>query len=201
MLAGSTFSTLDRMLTMNRVLDEALAGSWNGSNGGRIWVPSLDVVERQDSYQIALEVPGVDPSTIDISFEKNILTVRGEKPHGLDIAKDAEVRTHAAERVILQQMTGHDGPDFSAARRGLMEQYPGRWRNITHIQQWEGGGVPDLWGNSLPEPHTWHHEPDVETMSLVPTALHANVPHEGGASAARGGRTPDQEPPFVTSPL
>jgi HSP20 family protein len=99
MLAGSTFSTLDRMLTMNRVLDEALAGSWNGSNGGHIWVPSLDVVERQDSYQIALEVPGVDPSAIDISFEKNILTVRGDKPQGLDISKDAEVRTHAAERV------------------------------------------------------------------------------------------------------
>jgi HSP20 family protein len=99
MLAGSTFSTLDRMISMNRVLDEALAGTWNGSNGGPIWVPSLDVVERQDAYQIAIEVPGVDPSTIDISFEKNILTVRGEKPHGLDIAKDAEVRTHAAERV------------------------------------------------------------------------------------------------------
>jgi len=34
MLSGTTLSTLDRMLTLNRVLDEALSSSWNGSNGG-----------------------------------------------------------------------------------------------------------------------------------------------------------------------
>ena len=98
MLAG-TFSTLDRMLTLNRVLDEALSSSWNGSNAGQVWVPALDVVERQDAYLVALEVPGVDPSTVDISFEQNILTVRGEKAHGLDTAKNAEIRVHANERV------------------------------------------------------------------------------------------------------
>jgi HSP20 family protein len=87
------------MLTLNRALDEALSSSWNGSNSGQVWVPALDVVERQDAYLIALEVPGVEPSSVDISFEQNILTVRGEKTHGLEIAKNADVRVHANERV------------------------------------------------------------------------------------------------------
>lgn len=93
-------STIDRMLTLNRVLDEALASSWNGSsNGSRVWVPALDVIERQDAYLIAVEVPGVDPAEIDISFEQNILTVRGNKALGFELDKNSELRVYAAERV------------------------------------------------------------------------------------------------------
>ena len=32
---------------------------------------------------------------------------------------------------------------------------------------------------------TWHHNEDRCTMELVPSALHINVPHEGGASKIR----------------
>jgi HSP20 family protein len=108
MLTGRSLnSTLDRMLTLNRVLDEALASSFNGSET-RAWVPALDVVERHDAYLIALEVPGVDPSTIDISFEQNVLSVRGSKPGtralarvgGFELNKDSELRVYSAERVV-----------------------------------------------------------------------------------------------------
>ncbi len=100
MLTRSSFnSTIDRMLTLNRVLDEALSTPWSGTSAGRMWVPALDVVERNDAYMIALEVPGVDPSTLDITFEQNVLTVRGSKDFGFDLPKDTEVRVHAAESV------------------------------------------------------------------------------------------------------
>lgn len=100
MLPRSLNSTLDRMLTLNRVLDEALANSWNGSTETRAWVPALDVVERHDAYLIALEVPGVDPSTIDVSFEQNVLTVRGSKPMGFELNKNSELRVYSSERVV-----------------------------------------------------------------------------------------------------
>lgn len=100
MLTGRLNSTLDRMLTLNRVLDEALAGSWNGSGEARTWTPPLDVVERPDAYLIALEIPGVDPSTIDVSFEQNLLTVRGSKPMGFELSKDSELRVYSAERLV-----------------------------------------------------------------------------------------------------
>lgn len=93
-------STFDRMLALNRVLDEALAGSLNGSPENPTWAPAMDVVERPDAYLIALEVPGADPSTIDVSFEQNVLTVRGSKPMGFEIAKNAELRVYSSERVI-----------------------------------------------------------------------------------------------------
>jgi hypothetical protein len=33
---------------------------------------------------------------------------------------------------------------------------------------------------------TWHHRENGVTMQLVPTALHASIPHIGGASFQRG---------------
>ena len=67
-------STLDRMLTLNRALDQAFTSGWNEN---RVWVPAIDVVEKKDAYLMYAELPGVDPSQIDISFEQNVLTVRG----------------------------------------------------------------------------------------------------------------------------
>lgn len=100
MLTGRSLnSTIDRMMTLNRVLDEALAGSLNGSAETRAWVPAIDVVERRDAYLIALEIPGVDPATIDVSFEQNVLTIRGTKSLGFELDKDSELRVYAAERV------------------------------------------------------------------------------------------------------
>src|SRR5919109_398052 len=93
-------STLDRMLTLNRVLDEAFASSLNGASEARAWVPALDVVERHDAYLIALEIPGCDPSTIDVSFEQNVLTVRGSKPMGFELNKDRGLRVYSSERVV-----------------------------------------------------------------------------------------------------
>ena len=45
------------------------------------------------------ELPGVDQSQIDLSFEQNVLTIRGTKSSTFDPAKDGELRVYAAERV------------------------------------------------------------------------------------------------------
>ena len=88
-------TSLDRMLTLNRALDQA----FNGSPAKRVWVPALDIAERRDAYVIHLELPGVSPDQVDISFEQNVLTIRGTKPAGFDTQADDEVRVFAAERV------------------------------------------------------------------------------------------------------
>jgi HSP20 family protein len=92
-------TTLDRMMTLNRVLDQAFNGSWNGDTTNRVWVPALDVVEKREAYIVIAELPGVDQSRVDLSFEQNVLTIRGEKSSALDPSKDGELRVYAAERV------------------------------------------------------------------------------------------------------
>jgi HSP20 family protein len=97
MLTNRSFtSTLDQMMTFNRALDQALSTPWTDN---RVWVPAIDVIEQKDSYLMYAELPGVDPSQIDITFEQNVLTVRGTKPSTVQASNDGELRVFAAERV------------------------------------------------------------------------------------------------------
>jgi len=91
-------SALDRMLTLNRALDQALSTNW--PDGARVWVPAVDVVEKKDAYVMYAELPGVDASGVDISFEQNVLTIRGAKRSTIDAQKDGELRVYASERVF-----------------------------------------------------------------------------------------------------
>ena len=89
-------STLDRMLTLNRALDQAFNSAWSGND--RVWVPAIDVVEKKDAYLLYAELPGVDASRVDVSFEQNVLTIRGEK-QTLASPTEGELCVYAAERV------------------------------------------------------------------------------------------------------
>jgi HSP20 family protein len=92
-------STLDRMMSLNRAIDHAFSGSLPGDSANRVWVPALDVVEKRDAYLVIAELPGVNQSKVELSFEQNILTIRGEKDSLLDPSANGELRVYAAERV------------------------------------------------------------------------------------------------------
>lgn len=43
------------------------------------WAPSVDILEDEKSFILLADIPGVDPKDIDISMEKGVLTVKGER--------------------------------------------------------------------------------------------------------------------------
>lgn len=43
------------------------------------WVPSVDIKEVKDAYEVKADVPGVNPKDIDIALEDGVLTVKGER--------------------------------------------------------------------------------------------------------------------------
>ena len=86
--------TFNRVLAFDRELDRLV--NWNGQ---RSFVPSVDVVERADAYLISAELPGVDASAVEISFENNTLTIRGTKTPWLQPQENEEVRVYTAERL------------------------------------------------------------------------------------------------------
>jgi HSP20 family protein len=82
------------MLSLNQAFDQAF-----GALGSRVWVPAMDVAERGDAYLVQAELPGVSPDQVDVSFEQNVLTIRGTKPASFDVNAEGELRVFAAERV------------------------------------------------------------------------------------------------------
>ncbi len=47
------------------------------TNGG--WAPRVDVREEEGRYVIFADVPGVAPADIEISMDKGVLTIKGER--------------------------------------------------------------------------------------------------------------------------
>lgn len=65
------------------------------------FIPRADIFETEDAYLIKLDMPGVDENKIDITLEKNTLTINGysnvERPQGYSLAA-AEYRIGDYER-------------------------------------------------------------------------------------------------------
>lgn len=43
---------------------------------GKVFVPRVDIVENEDSILLVADLPGVDDKGVDITLEKNVLTLK-----------------------------------------------------------------------------------------------------------------------------
>lgn len=43
------------------------------------WTPRVDVAELDDSFVVRAELPGIDPESIDVVIEEDILTISGSR--------------------------------------------------------------------------------------------------------------------------
>lgn len=43
------------------------------------WAPSVDIREEENQFVIQADIPGVDPRDIEITTEKNMLTISGKR--------------------------------------------------------------------------------------------------------------------------
>ncbi len=43
----------------------------------RIYAPQVDIIERQEEIVVIADMPGVDEKSVDITLEKNVLTIYG----------------------------------------------------------------------------------------------------------------------------
>lgn len=57
-----------------RDFDRVGAGNW----GARTSVP-LDVYRRGDRFIVRVDLPGINPDSLDLSVEKNVLTLKAER--------------------------------------------------------------------------------------------------------------------------
>jgi len=43
------------------------------------WVPALDVRESDDHFELTLDLPGIEPDQVNVSYEDGMLTVTGKR--------------------------------------------------------------------------------------------------------------------------
>ena len=64
-----------------RDLDRLTQQLWNTStgNGGGLRAMPMDAYRRGDRFVVHFDLPGVDPDAIELTIEKNVLTVSAER--------------------------------------------------------------------------------------------------------------------------
>lgn len=59
------------------------------------WIPSVDINELDDTFQLYVDLPGVDPKDVDITLESGLLTITGERFAQAEKAGETVVRRRA----------------------------------------------------------------------------------------------------------
>lgn len=75
----------------------------------------LDIARGHDGYVVQADLPGVEPSSIDLSVEGNVLTIRAERAS----TKLEDMELLASERpagTYVRQLTVGDGFDMEAIK-------------------------------------------------------------------------------------
>jgi HSP20 family protein len=51
----------------------------SSSSATATWVPAVDIHEYTDRFELYVDVPGVDPNSVELTLEEGVLTLSGER--------------------------------------------------------------------------------------------------------------------------
>lgn len=95
---------------MQRDLDRAFSagtGDSDDESGSSVadWHPAVDIRETADAYLLQVDVPGVDPKDIDITLEKGVLTIRGERRRESEDAQEGYKRVERVRGTFFRRFS------------------------------------------------------------------------------------------------
>ena len=135
-------------------------GSWSGVPGNSVWTSTNpDVIAVTGNGQVRFRNGYPDFST----WSRGQVNI-GQSGHASDFAEADRLFAEGVVRGSRPVPPGYTVDDFSRNGEAIAAGTE-RYRRTVGL--------------------TWHHHQGGRRMLLVPTRLHANVPHTGGASAAR----------------
>ena len=105
---------------VQRHLDRALGetqGLADGTDAARVsWIPHVDIREEAERFVVAADVPGVEPKDIEITADKGVLTVRGERSSQKNATADGYERVERATGTFLRRFTLPESADAEAIK-------------------------------------------------------------------------------------
>ncbi len=87
----------DPMFSVRQLQDDInrLFSGWSTNDSSSVtadWVPSVDINEFENKFQLFIDVPGVDPKDVDVTLEAGVLTISGERYAQAEKADEQVVR-------------------------------------------------------------------------------------------------------------
>ncbi len=89
------------------------------------WTPRVDVKEEDKRFVILADIPGVDPKEIDVSMDKGVLTIRGERKQESVEANGKSTRVERIQGAFERSFTLPDSADAegvsASGKHGVLE--------------------------------------------------------------------------------
>jgi HSP20 family protein len=97
------------LLTLQDRMRGMIEGSYRGGDEdwalGGSWAPAVDIYEKEGNIVLKAELPGVDPTDVDVRVENNILTLRGERKFDNEVKRDSYHRVERAYGAFTRSFT------------------------------------------------------------------------------------------------
>jgi len=116
---------------LNRLFEEYWAPQGGGPAASQptdlasaVWTPAIDLTETPTELVLTVDLPGVDPSAIDLSLTGNVLSLRGEKAPAAEIPNGHNRVRERAVGSFHREITLTEAVDFdrvqAEARNGVL---------------------------------------------------------------------------------
>lgn len=99
---------------LNRLLEGATADESTSATAE--WAPAVDIEEHADKYVLHADVPGVDPSAIEITLENGMLTLAGSREKPVESANAESRRVERLSGRFLRRFTLPESVDAEAVK-------------------------------------------------------------------------------------
>ena len=100
---------------LHRHFDEAFTATADSADSdGAWWIPQVDVHEEPERFAVLVDVPGVEPKDIEITAEKGVLTIRGERHSPTQENSGAYRRLERRSGKFLRRFTLPDSANLDA---------------------------------------------------------------------------------------
>ena len=99
---------------LQRQLDRALGDVADSATIS--WIPHVDVHEEAERFVVAVDLPGVDGKNIEITADKGVLTIKGERQSEKKSSKDGYERVERASGTFLRRFTLPESVDAEAIK-------------------------------------------------------------------------------------
>ena len=97
-----------------RHLDRALSESADSASIS--WLPRVDIHEEDQRFVVTADLPGVEGKDIEITAEKGVLTIKGERHSEKQSSKDGYERVERATGTFLRRFTLPESVDAEAIK-------------------------------------------------------------------------------------
>ncbi len=109
------YQPLSSVSDLQREINRLFEAPWRGDETNGVlssdWAPAVDIREEDARFVLYVDVPGINPDQIDITFENGVLTLKGQREHIREEEQNSYKRVERVRGSFMRRFTLPDTVD------------------------------------------------------------------------------------------